>query len=102
MAVATLAGGDLPVTKVVSGVGASAVQRFNLPARTRRIRVRGSGAISVQFTGADGAAVSSDAVPVAANTWMEFTFAPKPSATPFVCVSAATGTATVYVVAEGG
>lgn len=98
MAAVTLAGGDYPISKKVAGVGTT-LQLFNLPPRTRRVRVYGSGAVFVQFTGSDGDAVGADAIAVPATSDRDYPVNAIATKAPKVLVAAQAGTADVTVIA---
>jgi hypothetical protein len=97
MAAVSLLAGSFPVSRRVGGVPTT-LQQFNLPPRTRTVKVRGVGALWVQFSGADGGAVDlALAVPTGAAQWIEFAVA---GTAPAIFVAAQSGTSDVYVVAE--
>lgn len=92
---------NCPVARTQGSVGTT-LQQFTLPPNCKGVRIYGSAAAWLQFSGTDGAAVTSaDAAPIPATTWTPFALAPNPTgAARSIYVAAQTGTATISIVAE--
>lgn len=99
MAAIDLPGHPFPSIKRTTGV-TTALQAFVLPSGVRKVTIKATAAVWVQFTGADGDAVDATAsVPVAADSAAEFALNTQPPTSVFV--AAQSGTATVVVICEG-
>lgn len=101
MAAVILSGATWPILYAKTSVGTT-LQAFDLPSGSRQVAVEADAAVWVQFSGADGDAVSATAKhPVAASQMKSWALGTGGNTATKVLVAAQSGTATVYVSVEG-
>lgn len=101
MAAVTLSPAVWPILYYKTGVGTT-LQEFDIPAGARQVAVEADAACWVQFTGANGDAVSATAKhPLAANTLKSWAIGATTHTATKVLVAAQSGTAAVAISIEG-